>query len=288
MAKYIIQKAVEPAKVKKGLLDPLSSYLQQAKYDGCCAILIFREGEFRLAQSRTGEAAQSMDRIGRSMEASGIFRDVAVIGEAWRPGKGIFNEISGDFRRHSEINSLQFIINDVIPLADFEAGLCLIGYADRRRSYRDAITRYATLYPDCGFSFAQEWGAGTGDPHERCQFLVGHGGYDGLILRKYAGTWKAGSGTTGEILKLKQKLSFDLRVLEVNTVTGAKTGRDVHKLVVDFRGKPLGVGSGLPFKIEDCPKVGDIVEVEAMDHSSDGLLREPRFKGIRHDKLETD
>lgn len=57
---------------------------------------------------------------------------------------------------------------------------------------------------------------------------------------------------------------------------------------MEFQGKRLGVGSGVPHKLEDVPKVGDIVEVEAMDLSGDGLLREPRFKGIRFDKLEPD
>ncbi len=281
MGKYIVQKAVEPAKVKKGHLQPLSSYIQQAKYDGCCAILKFREGEYRCAISRTGEAAVSMDRIGKLMEASGRFRDVAVIGEAWRPGKGIFNKISGDFRRHSDDNELMLIINDVIPLEDFERGQCDIPYAQR-------VAEYRNVYLSERVAFAISWPAGLGDPQERCNFLVGQGGFDGLILRKPDGLWAAGLGTTGEILKIKQKLSFDLRVKEVLIARGEKTGRDVYKLIVDFRGQDLGVGSGLPHTLADVPKVGDIVEVEAMDYSSDGLLREPRYKGIRHDKLEPD
>ena len=56
----------------------------------------------------------------------------------------------------------------------------------------------------------------------------------------------------------------------------------------DFRGKRLGVGSGVPHKQEDVPPVGSIVEVVAMDYSSDGLLREPRFKGVRFDKTQPD
>lgn len=280
---YIIQKAVEASKVKKGFLDPLNEYEQQAKYDGCCAILMFGgNGRFLRALSRTGEPAHSMTSIGEAMSA--MYKDklenTVLIGEAWWPGKGEFNQISGEFRRQRPSDKLMFVINDVIPIVDFEAGECREPYIERVRDWRNSVGNR--------WFFAQSWLPGHGDPQERCNQLVQVGGFDGLILRKQGGFWKVGRGTTGEIIKVKQKLSFDLRVLEVNTVTGEKTGRDVYKLVVDFQGKPLGVGSGLPHKREEVPNVGDIVEVEAMDYSSDGLLREPRFKGVRFDKLQPD
>lgn len=284
---YIVQKAVEASKVKKGLLKPETEYEWQSKYDGCCAILKFGEGgDFIEALSRTGENAQSMWNVGLAMQnwefsRSKIFHNVAVIGEAWWPGKGQFNQISGEFRRYKASGRLAFAINDVIPLDDFEAGQCLIPYKDR-------VINYRTL-DEWEFFFVDGWRSNTDtSAQERCNVLVDEGGYDGLILRDPNGTWTVGRGTTGEIIKVKQKLSFDLRVLEVNTVLGEKTGRDVHKLVCDFRGNRLGVGSGVPHARADLPSVGDIVEVEAMDYSSDGLLREPRFKGIRFDKLEPD
>lgn len=280
---YIIQKAVEASKVKKGCLLPLNQYEQQAKYDGCCAVLKFGTGgRFIEALSRTGENAISMQNVGDDMflQYEEEIENLVFIGEAWWPGKGEFNKISGEFRRYKPSEKLRFIINDVIPLDDFEAGKCITSYASRVQDWR--------TMSGPRWEFARRWMPGSGDPQERCDQLVQAGGFDGLILRDRCGTWAVGRGTTGEIIKVKQKLSFDLRVLEVNTVTGEKTGRDVFKLVVDFRGKPLGVGSGLPHTREEVPNVGDIVEVEAMDYSSDGLLREPRFKGARFDKLQPD
>lgn len=146
---------------------------------------------------------------------------------------------------------------------------------------------------DCQFfgriQLAQGWGAGDyGNAQDKCNALVDEGGYDGLILRDPNAGWAVGAGTEGAIIKIKRKLSFDLRVVEVNTAVGEKTGRTVYKLVVEFRGLRLGVGSGVPHKFDDVPVVGDIVEVEAMDYSSDGLLREPRYKGTRHDKVAPD
>lgn len=299
---YIIQKAVEASKVKKGYIKPLNLYEQQAKSDGCCAILRFdSNGNYLGAWSRTGERAISMDQVGQAMAnfgreqepwigsvpsskqvttAPGAFAGKAVIGEAWWPGKGEFNKISGEFRRQAPSSKLHLVINDVIDLEDFDRGRSEFSYGHRVAEFRDVKQER--------FYFTQWWPAGSSDPQERCNQMVQVGGYDGLILRDPNGTWTVGRGTTGEIIKVKQKLSFDLRVLEVNTVKGEKTGRDVFKLVVDFRGQRLGVGSGVPFDRASVPNVGDIVEVEAMDYSSDGLLREPRFKGIRHDKIETD
>lgn len=280
---YIIQKAVEASKVKKGYLLPLNEYEQQAKYDGCCAILKFGgKGQPIRCLSRTGEPAYSMDNVAEDMakQYGDQIENLVFIGEAWWPGKGEFNKISGEFRRFKPSERLRFVINDVIPLADFEAGKCITSYASRVQDWR--------TMNGPRWEFARRWMPGSGDPQERCNQLVQAGGFDGLILRDLAGTWTVGRGTTGEIIKVKQKLSFDLRVLEVNTEVGEKTGRDVYKLVVDFRGKRLGVGSGLPHKREDVPNVGDIVEVEAMDYSSDGLLREPRYKGIRFDKVQPD
>lgn len=280
---YIIQKAVEASKVKKGYLLPLNEYEQQAKYDGCCAILKFgKGGRYLGAWSRTGEEAVSMKNIGDRMYTAYGQRleDTAFIGEAWWPGKGEFNKISGEFRTQKPSDKLLFVINDAIPLVDFENGECRVPYIERVCEWRNSVGLV--------WFFAENWLPGHGCPQERCNQLVKAGGFDGLILRKQDGFWKVGRGTTGEIIKVKQKLSFDLRVLEVNTEVGEKTGRDVYKLVVDFRGKRLGVGSGLPHKREEVPNVGDIVEVEAMDYSSDGLLREPRYKGVRFDKVRPD
>jgi len=285
---YIIQKAVAPSKVKKGLLKPLNTYMQQAKYDGCCAIMKFNDkGDYIGGYSRTRERYVSLDRIGEGMAATGLFTDVAVIGEAWYPGKGKFNQISGDFRRGYGENNLSLAINDIIPLRDFEIGHYSVGWWDRFRPIY--IELNARGYGAAHLFFAAEtWGAGSSDPQERANQLVTMGGFDGLILRDASGSWTVGRGTTGEILKIKAEVSLDLRVVAVNTRPGPKTGRPVYTLVVDYNGKTLGVGSGVPHELEDVPKVGDIVEITAMMESSEGLLREPRFKSIRFDKAVGD
>lgn len=300
MADYIVQKAVAPEKVVKKnrrTIEELAlTHEAQTKNDGCCAVVFLpSSGHSPFVQSRTGEEYISLDGVARDMAAF-FANEVAchdgglvIIGEAWWPGKGEFNQISGEFRRGKESDKLCLVINDCLTVAEFNAGFTDVPYWQRMA--RIDQKAHTFLRPPYGarFGVVSRYSPGTyGDPRNLCNQLVDAGGFDGLILRDPNAGWKRGSGTEGGIIKLKRELSYDLRVTEVNTAKGEKTGRTVYKLVVDFKGKPLGVGSGVPHKLEDVPKVGDIVEVCAMDYSSDGLLREPRYKGIRYDKIEPD
>lgn len=287
MAEYIIHKAVNPDAVKKKLQRTVAeygkAYLAQLKNDGCCAVIVTGDyvgGTLPYGMSRTGEIYPSLLPAARELRNT-MGPGFVLIGEAWWPGKDQFNLISGEFRRLEESRNLTIMVNDCLTQAEFDAGYSAVPYKER-------IAR-VPVSPDFRWAKVASWAAGTyGDPQAMCNRVVDEGGYDGLILRDPDGTWVRGSGTTGEIIKLKRVLSFDLRVTAVNTAVGEKTGRTVYKLVVDYNGKALGVGSGVPHNEADVPKVGDIVEVEAMDVSSEGLLREPRFKGIRFDKLAPD
>lgn len=279
MAEYIIQKAVSMSAVVKGKRQSLEAYGASFdayyKYDGCCAIL--SNGS---TQSRTGERYQCLDGVAQDLFSK--YPNLVFIGEAWWPGKDQFNLISGAFRRQCVNLDLLFMVHDILTTAEFDAGHSPIGYSERMtRADLDNAPR--RVFPPTRLP------AGTyGCPQKVCNQLADEGGYDGLILADPNGTWTVGRGTTGEKVKIKRELSFDLTVLEVNTAIGGKTGRTVYKLVVDFKGQRLGVGSGVPHKASEVPKVGDIVEVVAMDYSSEGLLREPRFKGVRFDKLSAD
>lgn len=293
---YIVHKAIELSKVAKRDLSRVTSQLEQgsyrlfAKYDGCCALLFFNEyGDYTGAQSRTGEDAVSMANVGIAMSSdlgdriSGYEGGLVVIGEAWWPGKGEFNKISGEFRRQKPSDGLKLAIFDILTQAEFDAGKTSVSWEDRIERLGD-IQGYTDFFMAQQFPFL-----GMAEAQRKCNELVAIGGFDGAVLRNPYAPWiKGHNGNDGACIKIKQKLSFDLQVLEVNTTIGEKTGRIVYKLVVCFGGRSLGVGSGVPHDLDDVPVVGDIVEVEAMDYSSDGLLREPRFKGIRTDKINPD
>jgi ATP-dependent DNA ligase len=282
MAEYIIQKAVNIDKVLKKRRLTIEEYgkrfLAQHKYDGCYAVVDVDAGVVR---SRTGEFVRSMPHVVEELRAQGYAGHV-VMGEAWTEGYD-FSVLSGMFRTHAPQPDLGFVVFDILTNEEWGAGETSVPYRIRwlKRPWvpnASGKVSLARTYPPGSY----------GHPQALCDDLVKRGGYDGLILRDPEGGWKVGSGTTGEIVKVKRKLSFDLRVTAVHVDVGAKTGRPVYSLSVDFRGRELRVGSGMPHNLSECPTVGNIVEVEAMDHSSDGLLREPRLKGIRYDKLEPD
>jgi DNA ligase-1 len=277
VADYIIQKAVSPDKVvkkRKVSLEYMGEYwIAQRKYDGCCAVLVGGQ-----TLSRTGEVYQCLNDI-----AQEFYPGLVVIGEAWWPGPDQFNLISGEFRRHARSEKLELKVNDVLTLQEFNDGYSPVPYMERM-----------ARIPDEGFRWSKAATIpGPIDPQAKCNELVDLGGYDGLILRDPAGTWTRGNGTTGEIIKIKRVLSFDLRVTGVWGGEGKHAGR-LGAIGVNFRGKVLRVGTGFTDKQREDwwgdPSliVGKIVEVEAMDYSSDGLLREPRFKGIRFDKAQPD
>lgn len=120
-------------------------------------------------------------------------------------------------------------------------------------------------------------------------------GGEGLVVRDPTSGYYPGKRNE-TMLKIKQGISYDLKVLSLQEGTGKYKGM-VGALVCQFRdGKTVTVGTGLTndqrkrwwsdFFYDEI--VGKIVQIDAMTESTKGVLREPRFKGIRHDKTEGD
>lgn len=279
---YLVHKAVNLSAVKKKLQKPLDVLAQerelQFKYDGCCVVVNPFE---QTSLSRTGELAHCMGQVERLLQGFPQLEGMVLLGEAWHPTKP-FNEISGEFRRYAESDWLWFVIWDCLTQEEFAAGRSTVPYIARKQ-------RYAGVRVDNRIIAAHSKAPGTyGDPQEQCNKLVAMGGYDGVVLKDLLGEFTAGRGTTGETIRVKRVLSYDLRVASRHQGIGEKTGRAVYTIQVEYKGRLLGVGSGIPHDLSRVPTPGQIVEIEAMDYSADGLLREPRFKSIRYDKLEPD
>jgi DNA ligase-1 len=120
---------------------------------------------------------------------------------------------------------------------------------------------------------------------------VSRGHYDGLVIKDGTAPYTCGLAKEGQIIKVKPSFSLDLRVATIITEFGEKTGRKVYTLQIKHEGKGRGhsfVGSGMPHILPPDLTVGCIVEVEFMGWTEDGHLREPRFKGVRHDKVKAD
>jgi ATP-dependent DNA ligase len=295
---YIVHKAAELDKVQKKyrptLAQLISEYLAQPKYDGVnCVVLKYANSvEHITILSRTGEECLSANHIKEAI-ANAPFAPIGVyLGEYWHPEIDQ-PTVSGMFRKKdgTQYTEPYFVVFDFISIGEWEKGFSPLGYEERVRRLPPTLSKIAEfaapffLAESQGFLIDQEM-----VPMEAAKLLCESGAYDGLILRKPSGTWTKGDkGTKGETIKVKPTITLDLFVVAVNEGVGEKTGRPVYTVVVDLgKGKTQEVGSGVPHERAALPSVDEIVEIEAMSFSKYGLLREPRFKGIRHDKLEAD
>ncbi|QEG09635.1 DNA ligase [Xanthomonas phage Pagan] len=317
---YIVHKAVEQDKIKKKLRPTeeqlRTEYIAQPKYDGCNMVAIKRGhwvptvnkglhaikvGDVQMQPvdrgvvdlfSRTGEQVVSAHHIENALASAPFFPVGVYFGEYWHPTIDQ-PTVSGMFRKKdgTQYTEPMFVVFDYVTLEEWEQGYSDLVYQERvsrlpSMGHAIAEGTAPVFYAESqGFLIDQELGS-----MEAAKLLCEGGAYDGLILRKPSGKWvKGDKGTNGEVVKVKPTITLDLRVEDIGVEVGEKTGRNVYTLWVRLpNGKAQEVGSGVPHHGNGVPKVGDIVEIEAMSYSKFGLLREPRFKGIRYDKTEAD
>jgi ATP-dependent DNA ligase len=266
------------------------------KYDGCFAMVGFWNGVAHNIWSRTGELVKSMDHVHEDLlvkypwiaDTKGGFM---VLGEAWNPGSE-FAELSGIFRRQYAQPQLGFAPFDTVYYNRDGPKPMLFStdtYQDRLANLEGgrhvAVNIYAPVPVVC-----------EDEVHavRYAKNLKDLGGYDGAICSDPYASYTPGAGKGGEFIKLKPLSSYSLEVTGLLVDEGEKTGRVTGALQVRFKGGTCGVGTG--FSNEAMvgwatgrePIIGKIIEVEAMGVSSKGLLREPRFKGIRHDVTTPD
>lgn len=289
MAEYTIMKAVEfaklSAKFRKKFIDEAdlqaAGWWLQRKYDGCFGAV---DTTARTMSSRTAEPVQSCYHIvADCLHAFGA--GYVVLGEVWHPTFK-FPTISGHFRRHSPAPDLVFVVNDILTNAEFEAGHSSRPYSERFAQFDEAVARYRSPQLTAAVTFYSH--AYSGQPSTFAAAWQAEGGYDGAILRDPASEWTRGTVKNGELVKVKPTLSLDLKVIGYMLKPGAKTGRGVVTLDVEYQGVITTVGSGVPHDLKGETTVGSIIEVECLGITEDGKLREPRFKGVRFDKLQPD
>jgi ATP-dependent DNA ligase len=292
MADYKIMKAVEfdkcSAKFKKentilGLID--KGWWVQPKYDGCFGMAVIRREGISQMLSRTGEdytpsCLHILEELKSAAKNNGYaLADFVVLGEVWHPDMQ-FPNISGTFRKNQR-SQLHFISNDLLH-----------PWLNTTTCYEERFANLKRLLPTLsggGFCVhVTENFFECEDPQGLATKLVEYGGYDGVIMRDPGAGYKIGLAKEGQIIKVKPTKSLDLRVTAVNVSCGEKTGRNVYTIAVLYKGVYTTVGSGVPHKIHELPFVRDIVEVECLGITEDGKLREPRYKGIRTDKLSPD
>lgn len=259
---------------------PDSEYILMPKYDGCLAIIVC-DGVGAVI-TRTGEAVHSLPHAER--DAQHIMSGYVIFGEAYKWDTP-FKDISGKFRRHAPQDDLFVVAFDAVPVADWRAGKCDEPYKARLARLRAAWD--ATPCPNLIVAPASDAVGSQGFANA----LVKTGGYDGAILRRADAPWHVGASKNGEAIKVKPVQSLDLRAVDWFYGKGKHAGR-AGGIVVEYRGVQTQVGTGFSdAERETIASQGtrnQIAEVEFMELTADGKLREPRFKGWRFDKTHPD
>ncbi len=290
---YIIQKAIDRADMSAKAVAAvcLDDYQMQPKYDGCHAVFILIPGGTFRVLSSTGKEVKSCDHIAEAlMKVLEVWEVTAICGEVWHP-HWKFPEISGAFRRGYPQPDLMFAPYDIVRVLASGELSDPRPYIDRTAPLRDRRVWHTALVPFVSHS--------TDDhgplPTEYALHMMKQGGYDGAILRHMTAPYKVGRCRNGEVIKVKPLVSYDLEVVGAELATGEKTGKNTAALVVRLPGKRTGkVATGLTQAEVDSIHadigkwVGKIVRVDAMGWTEDGSLREPRYCGIRDDKVSPD
>lgn len=289
MAEYIVQKPIDLTKLTakaRTHVEQLTDFDITPKYDGCCAVPAFDcRGFFAGAFSATGEYAPSMERIGKWIEknwAHPPLRDIALVGEAWIPGAE-FPVINGTFRRQSVQPELRFVPFDAVR---WQAGQDFPLLGDER-PYIERLHELDRGY-DTEYVIPLVHHTGSlQDADKLAKVWKAQGGFDGAIARNPYCAYEVGR-CKHEVVKVKPVLSLDLRCVGTAVEPGEKTKRPVLTVEVEHNGVRTWVGSGVPHDLGELDVFAAIVEIECMGVTPDGKLREPRFKGIRYDKVEAD
>ena len=274
------------AKVRKGIPaeDQLHLfYAAMKKYDGVSGIVDLDAGTMT---SRTGED-YSVSCAHLIAQCQGVFGTGGkVFGEVWHPTLPQ-STISGDFRRQSsgEASHLKFVIFDV-DFPDSDDPGQFMRYS--------AIQEYMYGHPHLDLTVADYYNPGTyGTGKQLMETYMPGGGYDGIVYYDPNAMFEVGKNKSGTIIKEKPSVTYDLEVIGMNMGKG-RHGHRLGALVMRFKDDKRLTLSGMSDAERDAwtanPSLilGKIVEVEAMGLSTNGSLREPRYKGVRYDKLHPD
>lgn len=294
---YIVHKAIEPSNLSAKALKAIAGEdrVLSPKYDGCHAVFLFNDGVLSGVRSRDDKPVRSMQHIADNLLTCYPWLTEgqrAVCGEAWMLGAD-FEDISGAFRRHSAQPELSFVPFDTVYWRlDQPSGRPVLAsnipYDCRidllaNGNFVGGVVRPS--YRIIGGTEEQIMALAV----KEAKSLKAAGGYDGAMLALRFGTYTTGSGVGGEFLKVKPLMSETYTVARTEPAIGDKTGKNTLALVVLHNGKEQKVSTGLlqaaidDYVLNPNHIVGQRIEIEFMGITNGGMLREPRYKGIRTD-----
>lgn len=295
MADYALPKAVDfknMSQKAKAAVNWSQGWIQR-KYDGCAVIIRVLPDGTKTAISATGKPCVSIDHVLARLRP--MDKPYTLCGEAILPNRP-FAESSGAFRRRSVQPELFVKLFDAAvdgeehrPYKERKGLLYHLVAVNIRRDDGVPIRFDAVASQYCeGQESAQEWGMvyADDDPTRTgTRFFC-----DGAIWRDPEAPFEIGR-SKGSIIKVKPLMECDLVVVGTEEGKGKYVGK-IGALVCRYKdAKLVKVATGMTDSERAMKPIeffGAIVSVAAMGETEDGMLREPRYRGIRIDKLAAD
>ena len=270
----------------------------EVKLDGVRVItIVYPDG--RVDQfSRNGKELVNFPHVKAQFEAvaaeGGISQPTVFDGEIM---SGSFQDLMKQIHRKSSAQANDAVLNlfDIIPLEDFETGVCARSQTERSMllkvwhgTWEDKIPNITVVAQE---TVDLDTEAGQ-QRYKEINALAIEGGYEGIMLKDADAGYKCKRSVAW--LKLKPFIEVSLEVIDVEEGTGKNIGRlgaIVCQGVDDGKTIQVNVGSGFSDSDRDSywssrdSLLGQIVEVraDAVTQNQDGTysLRFPRFLRFR-------
>ena len=269
------------------------------KLDGVWAGL-WVEGSEAFFFSSSEERMISMMQTTALSEANDQLPDGVYLGELWHPQLPQ-KDISGISRKkvpgYGEV--LEFHIHDLIPIDEYREGKAKEFYCERRDLLIESVFPAESnhLYQRLRV-IPQHW-VGTEEEFLEFESRLPKGS-EGACFKPFLALWEKGNRGIN-VIRIKRTLTYDLLVTGVSEVDRTEKGGLTGGIIVGWKkfAKPEGEyeeqiirGMSLAeleaWAADPSLIVGKIVEVQAMNITPLGYLREPRFKAVREDKHKPD
>lgn len=230
---------------------------------------------------------------GRVIEAFSWFSEIAKTG--WQPTFPCrlifeliipdtpFHIINGIFNRKSEQATQAILVfHDLISM-----DITVTAY----NRYQILREHFNNLWPSTRITPILTISSKVRDWEDTFVEIVKAGG-EGIVIKQLEGIYHPGKRNY-TLLKMKQEVTLDLRIVEMFWSTGKKGEEALNMTVVRKSGTQLTVvvpkdTDKAKYLAEPFSFLGKIAEITAMKELKNGMLREPRFKCLREDKILTD
>ena len=275
--------------------DKTEKYAVTTKLDGFRVMIFCNEDGSRIGYTRNGLALEGFEDFLNKLDLPiGYVFDGEVLPSNVEgvESKDQYKNIMKISRTkgRKDPNLMRYNVFDCVTLDEYNTETSK-PYCERRKFLNENIkdTSYQRLVPvikEIEFENDYEWLCNKLDE-------VVNNGEEGLMLNKINAPYSYKRGR--EIFKMKKFHTCDLRVLRIEEGEG-KYKDTLGKVVCDYKGNELGVGSGFLDEQRDYyyenphEIIGKIIEISYFEETKNdkgGLgLRFPVFKSVRTDKNE--